>query len=89
MKNWCNIGEVWTSRHNSGSNILHSLKNIGFTFREAWPYKRELQYSKRGGDECMDELSSTSVSQHMTNSPNVLEMKMNSPAEYLGCASPW
>ena len=30
----------------------------------------------------MNELSSTSVSQHMKNSPNVLEMKMNSSAEY-------
>ena len=31
----------------------------------------------------MDELSSTSVSQQMADSPNVPEMKMNSPAEYL------
>ena len=30
----------------------------------------------------MDELSSTSVSQQMADSPNVPEMKMNSPAEY-------
>ena len=30
----------------------------------------------------MDELSSTSASQQMADSPNVPDMKMNSPAEY-------